>query len=480
MTISEILALASDSSPRLIFATDEEKFYYIAAGAAGSTATWIANGADGGGDFLPLAGGTMDDNATILWDNASAIREAGDQGLEIECSVGYRWQWVSGRMIMRQVNSGQIARIIAIDGINPSATDDETQGFVIGTRWETVDGIVYVCTDATTDAAVWLAADILASDLTPSIDATNRQLIAADGLTTTLDWSDEMKLTLFGSSGLGGYDLVQRDNGELELLDSTSLVTVRLNSRQLIASDGSTVMLDWNSNTGIDAYAINTAQGYTTQGDAAHFPYGLTMADGESIYWATIGTGAYIEAAGSVGSSSITMGNVDAINMNAVLVANYGLYVDDLYDQTTGLLRIDLYNQTIHTNSGAVEIDWASGYLGGGYTDKRVAWQLAELQGYNGSSFIPALNWGTRQLIASDGSTIAADWSTGTPAFAQGASYTPTEYVSLPASPVEGTVCYVNDADSPVSLGSVVTGGGPYKILACFDGTDWKVIAHLA
>ena len=106
-------------------------------------------------DYLPLAGGIMDDNATIGWDNAAAIREAGAQGLEIECSAGYRWQWVAGRMILRQINSEQIARIIAIDGINPSATDDITQGFVPNTRWETVDGTIYICTDATEDAAVW-------------------------------------------------------------------------------------------------------------------------------------------------------------------------------------------------------------------------------------------------------------------------------------------------------------------------------------
>jgi hypothetical protein len=105
--------------------------------------------------FLPLAGGTMDDNATIGWDNGSAIREAGEQGLEIECSVGYRWQWVSGRMILRMVNSGQIARILAIDGIVPASTDDITIGFVSGTRWETADGTVYICTDSTEDAAVW-------------------------------------------------------------------------------------------------------------------------------------------------------------------------------------------------------------------------------------------------------------------------------------------------------------------------------------
>ena len=107
---------------------------------------------------LPLAGGTMADNATIGWDNASAIREAGEQGLEIECSVGYRWQWVAGRMILRMVNSGQIARILAIDGVTPGSTNDITEGFVPGTRWETADGTVYVCGDATEDAAVWAIA----------------------------------------------------------------------------------------------------------------------------------------------------------------------------------------------------------------------------------------------------------------------------------------------------------------------------------
>ena len=107
------------------------------------------------GDFLPLAGGTMADNATIGFDNSSAIREAGAQGLEIECSVGYRWQWVAGRMILRQINSGQISRILAIDDVTPGTTHDITEGFVPGTRWETVNGTIYTCTDATESAATW-------------------------------------------------------------------------------------------------------------------------------------------------------------------------------------------------------------------------------------------------------------------------------------------------------------------------------------
>ena len=114
-----------------------------------------SEGGGGGGDYLPLAGGTMDANASIIWGNASAIREAGAQGLEIECSVGYRWQWVAGRMILRQINSGQIQRVLAIDGVTPGDTEDISEGFIVGTRWETQDGTIYECTDSTDSAAVW-------------------------------------------------------------------------------------------------------------------------------------------------------------------------------------------------------------------------------------------------------------------------------------------------------------------------------------
>jgi hypothetical protein len=107
--------------------------------------------------FNPYGGSfeMPDNSAGIIFENASAIREAGEQGLEIECSVGYRWQWVAGRMILRMVNSGQIARILAIDGIVPAPTDDINMGFVSGSRWETADGTVYICTDSSDDAAVW-------------------------------------------------------------------------------------------------------------------------------------------------------------------------------------------------------------------------------------------------------------------------------------------------------------------------------------
>jgi hypothetical protein len=60
-------------------------------------------------------------------------------------------------MQLLQVNTNQILKTIAIDGVNPGVNDDVTAGFVVGSRWETVDGTIYECTDATEDNAVWEA-----------------------------------------------------------------------------------------------------------------------------------------------------------------------------------------------------------------------------------------------------------------------------------------------------------------------------------
>jgi hypothetical protein len=38
----------------------------------------------------------------------------------------------------------------------PSATDDNTKGFIIGSRWILDDGSLYICTDVTTATAVWV------------------------------------------------------------------------------------------------------------------------------------------------------------------------------------------------------------------------------------------------------------------------------------------------------------------------------------
>jgi nitrogen fixation protein len=56
--------------------------------------------------------------------------------------------------------------------IVPTATDDETKGFVIGSRWILDNGDVYECTDATEDNAVWVLTTVDLSGYVPYTGAT--------------------------------------------------------------------------------------------------------------------------------------------------------------------------------------------------------------------------------------------------------------------------------------------------------------------
>ena len=94
-------------------------------------------------------------------DNGSTIREGsverfGLTGLELVCSNEKMIQWVDGREYYYTVGNPIVhCNSMNIDGV-PGVTDDETQGFGVGSRFTVLNtGKTYICTDATTDNAVW-------------------------------------------------------------------------------------------------------------------------------------------------------------------------------------------------------------------------------------------------------------------------------------------------------------------------------------
>jgi hypothetical protein len=261
---------------------------------------WSAGG--GGGDYLPLAGGTMDANATITWGNASAIREAGAQGLEIECSVGYRWQFVAGRMILRQINSGQIQRVLAIDGVTPGDTEDISEGFIVGTRWETQDGTIYECTDSTDGAAVWV--DVTLSGIVTSGSSASLKDLALnpDALTGSLATSALNVTQTWNTTGnptlLKGYVTNTASGSGAKLLDLGVGATTRLNldlSGHLCTntSDDYASFGFLNSARGIGYSSANekmlmyaNASGVVNAGVDSN---GLFLPDGGNLSWSSSG-----------------------------------------------------------------------------------------------------------------------------------------------------------------------------------------------
>lgn len=105
---------------------------------------------------------SISDGDEITFDNNSRIRKGltdsgngGAKGVALVCSLDYELKWEAGRQYVMQQDGFTIREVSHNFTITPTATDDDTKGFVIGSRWILDNGDVYVCTDATEDSAVW-------------------------------------------------------------------------------------------------------------------------------------------------------------------------------------------------------------------------------------------------------------------------------------------------------------------------------------
>ena len=143
-----------------------------------------ANGPDASNPFATMAdvggGGTLDlqqvtDNGNttdndiqfdagvgVLLDNGSRLREGtidagfgGTKGIAQICAVGYELKWEAGRQYVMDGNGVLIRHSLNNFTTVPSATDDSTKGYYVGSLWTLDNGISYICTDSTIGAAVW-------------------------------------------------------------------------------------------------------------------------------------------------------------------------------------------------------------------------------------------------------------------------------------------------------------------------------------
>jgi nitrogen fixation protein len=117
---------------------------------------------------------SISDGDEITFDNGSRIRKGltdsgngGAKGVALVCSLDYELKWEAGRQYVMQQDGFTIREVSHNFTIVPTATDDDTKGFVIGSRWILDNGDVYECTDATEDNAVWVLTTIDLSGYVP-------------------------------------------------------------------------------------------------------------------------------------------------------------------------------------------------------------------------------------------------------------------------------------------------------------------------
>jgi hypothetical protein len=128
-------------------------------------------------------GDTTDNNiqfngtAGILFDNLAAVRKGsidagygGSKGIAQICSIGYELKWEAGRLYVMGDGGTTIREVSHNFTTTPGATDDNTKGFIVGSRWILDNGDLYVCTDTTTATAVWVLQTITTADIADSLN----------------------------------------------------------------------------------------------------------------------------------------------------------------------------------------------------------------------------------------------------------------------------------------------------------------------
>jgi hypothetical protein len=185
------------------------------------------------GDYLKLDGtSTMDANAPILFNNGSKLKEGtidgalgGNKGIAQICAVGYELKWEAGRLYVMNDGGTTIREVSHTFTYTPSVSDDTTKGFIVGSRWVLDNGNVYVCSDATTGAAVW----ILLSTETPTL-----QSITNNGNTTTNQIICEYEIVA-SSDGYRGVSI--SDEGVFVNTTGDAGKTANIKSDNLLADE---------------------------------------------------------------------------------------------------------------------------------------------------------------------------------------------------------------------------------------------------
>ena len=96
-----------------------------------------------------LSGGILD------FFNGSKIQEAPIGGIRQVCIADYKKDWSLGSNYYRQNSTSEVIRLTDMQFYAPTATDDDTKGFVAGSWWVLENGDMYQCYDPTASAAVW-------------------------------------------------------------------------------------------------------------------------------------------------------------------------------------------------------------------------------------------------------------------------------------------------------------------------------------
>jgi hypothetical protein len=117
---------------------------------------------------------SISDGDKIVLDNGANLKKGttdaglgGTKGIALRCAVDYELKWEAGRLYVMGGDGFTIREVSHNFTTTPTVNDDDTKGFVVDSRWILDNGDLYVCTDDTTGAAVWV---LQGSGAVPTLD----------------------------------------------------------------------------------------------------------------------------------------------------------------------------------------------------------------------------------------------------------------------------------------------------------------------
>lgn len=242
--------------------------------------------------------------AGVYFANGSRVTEGttdagngGNKGVALKCSVDYELKWEAGRLYIMEQNGFTIREVAHNFNIAATATDDNTKGYVIGSRWILDDGSVYVCTDATTGAAVWALQNPL-SGYVPYTGATQDVDLGTHKLT-----ADAIAFDLNPTN--------PPDNGQIVYDGASGALAYKMNGADVVSKIGQTMHAFVHNAEGVQINKGQAVYLFGASGNKASVKLAFNTSDATSAK--TFGLAAENIGAGQNGFV-ITQGVLDGLN----------------------------------------------------------------------------------------------------------------------------------------------------------------------
>jgi hypothetical protein len=160
----------------------------------------------------------------LLFANTSRLREGtidaglgGLKGIAQICGAGYELKWENGRLYVMGSSGNTIRQSLYNLTTTPTATDDTTLGYAIGSLWTLDDGTTYVCSDDTLGAAVWAIGGIpTLQQVTTAGATTTNSISVTNGTDTVIIQPNQLKIAnSIGYGTIAATNLTADPNFEL-------------------------------------------------------------------------------------------------------------------------------------------------------------------------------------------------------------------------------------------------------------------------